>query len=166
MRRVEGVHKRGKYWYWYWQHKEYTDGKQIERGSYASATDAQRARRKYILKHTPEYHDPIPRRRKTSCLGWVYLLKMNQYYKIGRTTGTNPKSRIQSISASLPCIPELIHLFQTSDAADAEARLHKRYSHYRTNGEWFQLSQETVIQIQCERGDLILPTQCHCAAKE
>ena len=159
MRRPEGVHKRGKRWYWYWCHNEYTAGKQIERGSYPTAIDAQRARRRYILKHMPEYQDSMPRRHGTPRRGWVYLLKMNQYYKIGRTTGTNPEARIQSITAFLPCIPELIHLFQTSNAASVENTLHKRYHQYRKNGEWFRLPQEAVLQIQCERGDMVLPPQ-------
>lgn len=77
--------------------------------------------------------------------GYVYLLKSDQYYKIGMSKDVD--ARMLQISPKLPVPPELIHIIKTEDMRQLEEALHKQFNHFRVNGEWFKLDQNSVDLI-------------------
>jgi hypothetical protein len=68
-------------------------------------------------------------------MGFVYLIKMGRYYKIGMTNHVG--RREYELSLQLPEQPELIHQISTDDPKGIEEYWHKRFAAKRTNGEWF-----------------------------
>ena len=77
--------------------------------------------------------------------GEVYLIKANNFYKIGATS--NVKRRISEISTSIPFEISIITTITTDDMYKLEASLHDRFSEKRVNGEWFILEQSDVDYI-------------------
>lgn len=84
--------------------------------------------------------------------GYVYLVKAAELnrYKIGRSK--NPQIRFKDLQQQSPASLTLIHLIQCADAVKTEKQLHKRFSHYRVGGEWFNLNADAVDYI-CALGN-------------
>lgn len=82
--------------------------------------------------------------------GTVYIIGFDNYIKIGFTT--NLKNRLSSIQTYAPQKLRLYVSFAGS--VSDEKRLHQRFSAYRQNGEWFELSQELQTFIDVAKGDL------------
>jgi hypothetical protein len=74
--------------------------------------------------------------RQVSISGYVYILKAEQYSKIGRTK--TPDDRIKTLAIQLPFPVELHELIACDDEVEAERALHEKYAAYRCNGEWFK----------------------------
>ncbi|MFA5378284.1 MAG: GIY-YIG nuclease family protein [Dehalococcoidia bacterium] len=75
----------------------------------------------------------------------VYLLKEEEYYKIGHTT--NFAIRIGSIRTSNPREVEVITFIETVNRAQAkrlETALHKFFALKRVRGEWFELCSDDI----------------------
>lgn len=81
--------------------------------------------------------------------GYVYLLKdveISQRYKIGYTR--NPSQRLKRFDVVLPFKTKLISLIKAQNARLLENWLHKRFASSRREGEWFDLSDDDVANLQ------------------
>lgn len=78
-------------------------------------------------------------------MGYVYLLKSEEFFKIGATKN-NPQKRLKSLTTGNPNNIELIHYFKCEKYFKVEKALHRKYSHQRIDDskEWFSLTQEQV----------------------
>ncbi len=85
---------------------------------------------------------------------YVYFIKNDTtgLIKIGMTT--NPHDRLSSISYTLKTATGIEHdlrfigiIYMTSSSMrDYESALHKKYEKYRKYGEWFDISEEEIIE--------------------
>lgn len=69
-------------------------------------------------------------------------------YKIGKSN--DPQRRMGGINAAIPPgadVVRIVHLFETSNAGEAEDILHKLYDEYRVDGEWFELDSADVQDV-------------------
>lgn len=74
--------------------------------------------------------------------GYVYLFKLNEYYKIG--ISVNPTRRLTSINSETPYTAILIHQIHTDHMRRLEDELHQRFGVRRFKNEWFLLTDEDV----------------------
>lgn len=88
-----------------------------------------------------EIHIPLRPKRP----GFVYLVKADRYFKIGRSK--QPDVRFTQIGLLLPFPFEVLRVIPVSDMYEAERGLHSKYAHQHINGEWFSLSDEEVAEI-------------------
>lgn len=84
--------------------------------------------------------------------GYVYLIKGGRGYKIGMSK--EPLERITTLGVVLPFPIETLAVIETDDMIALERQLHKHYDEYRLNGEWFNLTDEHVGDIQALEGEL------------
>jgi Meiotically up-regulated gene 113 len=82
----------------------------------------------------------------TPSAGVVYLLKAGPYYKIGYSADGG--KRLGQIKLQLPYDVEQIHQIVTDDPQGIETYWHRRFARKRTNGEWFQLTDEDVLSFK------------------
>lgn len=85
--------------------------------------------------------------------GYVYIFKCADKYKIGMSK--NVEHRIKQLdNRPFPC--ELIY---KSDATkyyyEVEQEIHLKYSKYKIDGEWYELSEETLLSIIDDTADLV-----------
>ena len=80
--------------------------------------------------------------------GYVYLIKSEYGYKIGKTK--NMKQRTQLFGVKLPFSIEIAGYGWFDNYSAAEAEYHRRYAHKRLDGEWFKLSESDVLTISRE----------------
>lgn len=74
----------------------------------------------------------------------IYFIKgHDKYIKIGFTTDI--KNRLSTLQTSSPTKLTVIKL--TKGTIRQEKELHKRFSNLRTNGEWFELSNDLLTYI-------------------
>lgn len=79
--------------------------------------------------------------------GYVYVIRLFGYYKIGRTQSV--ASRMKTLSPTLlPESPVLVFSGRVYNAAKVESTLHKRYAASRAQGEWFRLTPFDLIEIE------------------
>jgi len=79
---------------------------------------------------------------RETAIGFVYLLKASRYFKIGRSTSFERRSR--ELAIQLPERAETVHVIRTDDPVGIELYWHRRFETKRKNGEWFELSGEDV----------------------
>lgn len=72
----------------------------------------------------------------------VYLVRAAQFYKIG--ISGNVQKRIASIQTGCPIRCEYVGYFPHHDPESLEKELHRRFSHTKTNGEWFDLGDDNI----------------------
>jgi len=94
----------------------------------------------------------------------VYLLKVNDRYKIGRTK--NMELRFKRCIGLCPYPINLIWFLPTNDYAEIEKGLHKIFSDKRVHYEWFKLSDNEVKSIMdiSSKSDLINVRGIFCSA--
>lgn len=78
-------------------------------------------------------------------IGTVYLLKNPEllHYKIGVTVNS-VESRLINIQTGNSIEIEIIQTFQSPHFRKIETMLHRRFSHLRLNGEWFELDDSII----------------------
>ncbi len=74
--------------------------------------------------------------------GFVYLLRLGKYYKIGRSVCA--EKRAYEVQLVLPEELKLVHKIMTDDPVGIEAYWHSRFAYRRLRGEWFNLTAEDV----------------------
>ncbi len=83
---------------------------------------------------------------KDADIGFVYLVKMDKWFKIGKTNDI--LRRTGEIRITLPERETLIHTIETVDPSGVEAYWHRRFDTRRRNGEWFLLSNSDVKEFK------------------
>lgn len=78
--------------------------------------------------------------------GYVYLIRMGKFYKIGRTNDLG--RRAYELRTQLPERVELVHSLETDDPEGIERYWHIRFADKRANGEWFQLLRADVAAFK------------------
>jgi hypothetical protein len=78
----------------------------------------------------------------TPDFGYVYLIQMEKWYKIGFTRDI--LRRQGEIRLVLPSQEHLIHTIETDDPSGVEHYWHRRFADRRSQGEWFELSRADV----------------------
>lgn len=76
---------------------------------------------------------------------YVYILKAGSYYKIG--IAVSVEERLSSIGVSSPLEVKLFKKWLVTDAQRIEKSLHRRFRSRKTNGEWFKLIKEDLLEI-------------------
>lgn len=74
--------------------------------------------------------------------GYIYLLNGGGYFKIGRTT--DPDRRTRDLRIQLPFRASVVHTIRADDMELAELYFHTVFQRERANGEWFSLSDKQV----------------------
>ena len=97
------------------------------------------------LKHETSTRHPVPDRQD----GFVYLQKMGQFYKIGRTNSVERRNR--ELRILLPEPLDVLHVIQTDDQTGIEAYWLKRFEAKRARGEWFNLTTADVRAFKRRR---------------
>ncbi len=78
---------------------------------------------------------------------YVYLIKSQNYYKIGRSK--NPPQRMRKLAGALPPVdPELVHVIDSKDPRRLERALHALFANKHVKGEWFVLMPEDIDVIK------------------
>lgn len=78
-----------------------------------------------------------------------YILRASRYYKIGITSNTIEK-RISELQTGCPYKIKQHHHIDTKNqklSQSIEKWLHKKYSKYRLQGEWFELPISAVNEV-------------------
>jgi Meiotically Up-regulated Gene 113 (MUG113) protein len=78
--------------------------------------------------------------------GFVYLIQMGKFFKIGRTNDFLRRGR--EIAIQLPEKAIMVHFFQTDDPSGIESYWHRRFSEKRREGEWFELNSKDVAAFK------------------
>lgn len=74
--------------------------------------------------------------------GYVYLIRMDRWHKLGCTTDILRRHR--EIRLTLPEREVLVHTIETDDPFGVERYWHHRFRDRRANGEWFALTPADV----------------------
>jgi hypothetical protein len=80
---------------------------------------------------------PRPERPKA-----VYIIRLHGLYKIGKSV--RPEQRIKGMQ--LPGRPDFTFVAWMKDADEMEVMLHEWFEMERRHGEWFELSDEQLMQ--------------------
>jgi len=82
--------------------------------------------------------------------GFVYVIKCNDFYKIGRTN--NVQKRLSGMQTGNPYELELILSIKTNSPFTLETSLHTKFKDKLIRGEWFKLSDKD-LKIICKIGE-------------
>lgn len=77
--------------------------------------------------------------------GFVYLLKGEKYFKIGKTTSLSNRTRTLKIQLPFKC--QLVHAIETNNIDSLEKFWHNRFVDKRKNGERFALSSKEINEF-------------------
>jgi hypothetical protein len=84
---------------------------------------------------------------------FIYLIKSlsDSHYKIG--VSKNPNRRLKQLQTGNSSEIKLICEYQTMNAYKIEKVLHRRYTHFNIDGEWFDLSikEEADFLNECAK---------------
>lgn len=81
--------------------------------------------------------------------GYVYIIKSNGLYKIGRAT--NLDGRLAQLRTAAPFLQE-IHTIRSREFRELEAWLHWHFRDKRIAGEWFTLNGDDLEFIKSVDG--------------
>lgn len=81
--------------------------------------------------------------------GYIYILRGEDYYKIGRTK--YPSDRIKRLAIQLPFPVSVMHVFPSANCALTERVLHQKLKGRRCNGEWFRLTPRDIRILESVR---------------
>jgi hypothetical protein len=104
------------------------------------------------LKEALEEHDITAERvrmvRGEASRGYVYIIKCNEYYKIGISL-QSPKKRLESFQVGNPYQLEILFSAKVAEYKTIEKLLHKHCKRegYYVRGEWFKLTDDKVTKL-------------------
>ena len=80
-------------------------------------------------------------------MNYIYLIQSleNSYYKIG--VSKHPQVRLKQHQTGNPSPTKLIEAYPSDLAYRIEKVLHRRYSHAKKEGEWFDLSLNIEVSF-------------------
>lgn len=81
--------------------------------------------------------------------GYVYLVRHDQDYKVGRSNDATRRRR--EVSLLLPQELEHVHIIETDDPEGIERYWHQRFEARRIRGEWFRLTPDDVRAFRRRR---------------
>jgi len=76
----------------------------------------------------------------------LYLIKCNQYYKIG--CASDAQSRLASLQTGSPFDLELVAMYEFENAEIVERALHQKFRSRNKRGEWFDLDNEAIGDLK------------------
>lgn len=82
--------------------------------------------------------------------GHIYVIKSPHGYKIGKSKRLHDRTRLFGVKLPFPI--EVLMTGWFEDYSAAELRLHRRFSHKRLEGEWFDLNASDLAALQVELG--------------
>lgn len=82
----------------------------------------------------------------TSIIGFVYVVKCGDHYKIG--SSTDPQQRLRALQTAQPEAVTLVHTIESARYKYIERDLHRRFAGKRARGEWFALSDDDLAYIR------------------
>lgn len=80
--------------------------------------------------------------------GFVYIIRGEQYYKIGCTTTI--KKRLRALDVKAPFAIETVLVIPTEDMSWLEDHLHRRFHQQHHKGEWFKLTASAIQALAHE----------------
>ena len=98
------------------------------------------------LANIKDYKYIRPTKAPKSSKGFVYLIKCNEWYKIGKAKNVN--SRLSGLQTGSPYLLELLHAIHCKDYTRAESYLHNVFADRRGLGEWFELTESDIEKIK------------------
>jgi Meiotically Up-regulated Gene 113 (MUG113) protein len=84
--------------------------------------------------------------RRPDLAGYVYILKGDRYYKIGRTADIQQRLTPMTVKAPFPL--EVVVLMPSQDMAHTEKSLHIRFAEKHRRGEWYDLTEDDLTLIR------------------
>jgi len=88
----------------------------------------------------------LPERVKKDTFGYVYLIQSEAgFCKIGSSKSVI--TRLKQLQCANPQKLSLIHKFPSPNAAGAERELHGIFAHRRVRNEWFDLTEQDIIDV-------------------
>ncbi len=115
---------------------------QIDRG-YEKLGSLENTKTAVVTEDPIQIHSERARRDRS---GYVYLLEGDGCYKIGHAR--DPENRVETLKIQLPYPVHLVTFVYSEDRRGLEAELHEKFADKRLNGEWFDLSQNDVEEIE------------------
>ena len=85
----------------------------------------------------------------------IYLIKCNEYYKIGRAK--NVRDRFFGLQSSNPHELHVIDAWNVENAEELEMSLHLNFQNKSVRGEWFLFDDEDIKKIYTIMGDGVIP---------
>ena len=93
-----------------------------------------------------EENNRVNKKEREKVKGYIYLIKSNDYYKIGRAL--NFKDRLKTYRTENPHETEVVFQKQVDDYVGIESMLLKKFKDKQHRGEWFTLSIEDINYIK------------------
>ena len=84
-------------------------------------------------------------RRPRDTNGFVYIIKCNDFIKIG--LAKNPQQRLSELSVCTPYNLTILRLIETPDMLSTEQALHIKFKEHHHKGEWFRLPPDCLQQL-------------------
>jgi hypothetical protein len=101
-------------------------------------------RKKAIARYEKSKQPREKKPRKIEC-GYIYLLKNDKYFKIGKSK--KPNERFEALQIASPHKIEKIKLFKINDYSFHEKQLHRICQERKHLGEWFALTGDDIEAI-------------------
>ena len=79
-------------------------------------------------------------------VGYIYIYKMNGFYKIGKTK--TPLERKEKYITENPLPIDVILEVNVSNYDKIEKEIQEKFSHKKHNREWFELNENDIIEIK------------------
>lgn len=91
-------------------------------------------------------HNPKPKWERKITEGYIYVIKVNEYFKIGKSTDI--KTRIKRYITENPYEIKVIIFKKVKDHTKTENYLLKRFKNKKHKNEWFLLDDNDLVSIK------------------